>query len=209
MGKVAVAATRVYRETSIMLNLWALQLLEGGPDTTIPEMKASFFYAAMTTMAKLSKGIHIGNASKWFGEVIPLYRMQYNEPGDEGAYAFQHLTQVLTYLGNEFMTNCENHVALNMNSRVKSSLRVWLVRDVPQKFSAPDMKRISSHIIRQLADTPDDAYLPWDYLGEEATDETRALVDAKILALKSKYGLRLPTETDDSHVRKEWWLYLR
>ena len=85
MGKVAVAATRVYRETSIMLNLWALQLLEGGPDTTIPEMKGSFFYAAMTTMAKLSKGIHKGNASKYFGEVIPLYRMQYNERGDEGA----------------------------------------------------------------------------------------------------------------------------
>ncbi|CAN0516513.1 unnamed protein product, partial [Laminaria digitata] len=133
MGTVAVAATRVCRETSIMLNLWALMLLEGGPDTAIPEMNGSFFYAAMSTMSKLSKGMHTGNASKCFAEVIPLYKEQYNEPGDMGAYAFEHVTQVLTFLGNEFRTNCENHVALNMNSRVRSSLRVWLVRVVPQE----------------------------------------------------------------------------
>lgn len=143
-------------------------------------------------------------------KLIPVYKAQHEQGADVSSFEWANLSEMLNCLGKQHQTKCENRVSANMNSRVASSLRVFLRREVAEETYSADMNEVSSHIIHQLSGAPVGDNLPWGNLKAAATPETITAAEGKIAALRTRYGgLLLNPSSNDRNVRNKSWLYLR
>ena len=93
-------------------------------------MDQALFNAEMSAMSKPRCPLN-GVARK----LIPVYKAQHEQGADVSSFEWANLSEMLNCLGKQHQTKCENRVSANMNSRVASSLRVFLRREVAEAVS--------------------------------------------------------------------------
>ena len=104
--------TRVAVEASRFLNFFVLYNIE--TNTEIPEMDQSFFYWAFTHIA----GSNF--APERHGNALLEYRCLFGIR----EFDYKYISQSINYTGLSFLTNCQNHIVLNIKKRLKKQFKL-------------------------------------------------------------------------------------
>ncbi len=201
----AARMTAVSFEAAELANTVVCYLLERFEDP--PVLDQTFIRRIFEAVC--SRKSSMGAANKVRCEVINRVRDHCYDPTRPPKLAWidsSHLGQIITNAAKMYMTNCQNHIALNLEHRV----RIWIRHKLCKKLDMLSVNEINSldNGVWYALSHSCTATLPRFVAG--MTPERRLLVERRyhhvVQRLRSLFGQLSVGEAD---VKAEWWRYLK